>query len=167
MAQAPTKTLAARRAQVAVATPTGTLTGVLSPSAAGGTIGSHLVEPGAAAGSLPELLAASPYLAIDLVRGRTRVETYGGAEVRGHSTFRYDLDVSPADALGLAPEGRRPAIRALMAQMRSPTLFVDVWVDERGRLLRVQLPADPNEKRPGYLGGKLVAFVTVDLFGFQ
>lgn len=167
VAHARARTLAAGQAQVQVATPARTLTGVLRPRAGTGTIAGRAVDAQAASGSLAELLTADPFLAIDLVEGRTRVNTYGGAEIRGTSAFAYNLDVSPARALQLAPPGRQAPIRALLAQMHRPTLFADIWVDGNGRLLRIQVPVDPNETRPGYLGGKLVAVVTVDLYGFQ
>jgi hypothetical protein len=167
VARSRARTLAPQRARVAVATTARTLEGVLTPRSAGGDLAGRPVDVATATGSFAEMLSADPYLAIDLVEGRTHVETYGGAEVRGASAFRYDLDVSPAKALGLAPPARKAPIEALARLMRRPTLFVDVWVDGRGRLVRIQLPADPNETRPGYTGGKLVDFVTVDLYGFQ
>jgi hypothetical protein len=167
VARARTRTLSPRRATVAVATTGGTVEGALAPRSTTGTLGGRPVDSAAASGSFAEMLSADPYLAIDLVEGRTHVETYGGAEVRGASAFRYDLDVSPAKALALAPPARKAPIAALARMMRRPTIFVDVWVDEQGRLVRIQLPSDPNETRPGYTGGKLVDFVTVDLYGFQ
>lgn len=110
---------------------------------------------------------ARPLVAVALVRGAVEVVPYGGQAVRGVSTFRYEVDLSPERAARLAGPAQRPALEALDRLLVGPTLFADLWVDARGRLVRVQVPLDPNEHRPMGDSKATVAVVTVDLFDYQ
>lgn len=111
-------------------------------------------------------LFARPLVAVALVRGAVEVEPYGGQAVRGVSTFRYEVDLAPDRAARLAGPAQRPALEALDRMVAGPTLFADIWVDARGRLVRIQMPLDPNRQRPRGDSKATVPVVTVDLFDY-
>jgi hypothetical protein len=85
-----------------------------------------------------------PVVVVDMVRGFTDVEPYGGGEVRGASTIKYEL--------GVEYEGRR--------------FFADVWVDSVGRIRRVLVPTDKSKPRPTRDDPDRLDLITVDFYGF-
>ena len=123
-------------------------------------------EPAAAAdaGRYPEL--SDPAAVVDLVRGAEQAGSYGGAAVRGASTFRYEAVVNVERAVAETPPDRRPAVRALAERLRAPAFYVDLWIDSDGRLRRVQIPVEKTTERPAARSRELPAFVTVDFFDF-
>jgi hypothetical protein len=157
--RAPQSTLAAGSARFDVAGPRWARSGRVDLSAA-------IESPtGPWPAELP--LFARPLVAVDLVRGAVSVIPYGGQAVRGVSTFRYEVDLAPDRAARLAGPAQRPALEALDRLVTGPTLFADVWVDDAGRLVRIQLPLDPNRHRPMGYSKETVPVVTVDLFDYQ
>lgn len=157
---APRRTLSGgARVRFDVAGPRSHVTGVAD-------LRSAIEEP---VGSWPAALPAfsHPLAAVELVRGAVKVTSYGGQAVRGVSAFRYEVDLAPDKAARQASLAVRSALQALDARVRGPTLFADVWVDGRGRLLRVQLPLDPNASRPRGYSKETVAVVTVDIFDYS
>jgi len=116
----------------------------------------HVTVAGRGASAAPALLR-DPLLAVEVVRGAVDVVEYGGAEVRGASTIRYEFDVDPnRAALGPAANG-----------LRRPTFYADAWIDSQGRLRQVLVPANLNEARPGTNSSATPEVVTVQFFDFK
>ncbi|MDQ1375610.1 MAG: hypothetical protein QOJ09_2948 [Actinomycetota bacterium] len=105
-----------------------------------------------------------PALAIDLVRGAVRVVTYGGVEVTGVGTIRYELDVDPAKAVAAAPAARRDRLAGVLPA--SKPFYADVYIDTQGRIRRVLLPADLSVPRQYGKSQITNEEMTVDFFGF-
>ncbi|HEX2064373.1 MAG TPA: hypothetical protein VHE80_08125 [Acidimicrobiales bacterium] len=118
-----------------------------------------------AAQGYPEL--SYPAAVVDLVRGAVAVESYGGVAVRGVSTFRYEMVVNVERALRSTPPDRRPQVAALAGMLGAPAFYADVWVDEEGRLRRVQLPVEKTTKRPASRDRRTPDLVTIDFFDFR
>jgi hypothetical protein len=116
-----------------------------------------------AAKGYPEL--EQPLATVDLVRGATTVESYGGAAVRGASTFRYEIVVDTRQALLATPAPRQPSLRSFVERLGAPLFYADVWIDEEGRLRRIQLPVKKTTRRP--VRREMPELVTVDLFDFR
>jgi hypothetical protein len=110
---------------------------------------------------------ARPLAAVALVAGAVEVEPYGGQGIRGVSTFRYEVEISPERAARLATGPERDVIERLARSTEAPTIFGDLWIDSEGRLARVQIPLDPEEARPRGDSKATVKVVTVDLFDYQ
>ncbi|MGH9177876.1 MAG: hypothetical protein ACRD0N_04905 [Acidimicrobiales bacterium] len=115
-------------------------------------------------GEHPEL--DDPRAMVDLVRGALAVESYGGALVRGASTFRYEAVINVERAVVEAPAARRAAMEAFARRLGVPAFYADIWVDGEGRLRRVQLPLEKTTERPEARSKRIPEFVTVDFFGF-
>jgi hypothetical protein len=104
-----------------------------------------------------------PALALDLVPGATRVVSYGGVEVQGIGTIKYELDVDPAKVLAAAPAGRRSRLEAVLP---TKPIYADVFIDTKGRIRRILLPTDLSVPRQ-YGDSKITnEEMTVDFFGF-
>ena len=121
--------------------------------------------PGRSSAAYPEL--ADPLAMVDMVRGAVGVVSYGGVSLRGAATFRYELTVDVAQAVAAAPVTRRDEVAALGERLGSPSFYADVWVDDRGRVRRVQVPVDKASRRPGTRDRTMPALVTVDLFDYR
>jgi len=113
----------------------------------------------------PEL--AYPAAVVDLVRGAVAVESYGGVAVRGVSTFRYEMVVNVERAVRSTPPERRPQLEALAGMLGAPAFYADVWVDEDGRLRRVQVPVEKTTKRPESRDRRTPDLITIDFFDFR
>ncbi len=154
--RAPDRTEAAGRAKVAAFAPgrqgDGTIdlrTGVAQVAQKG---------PGA-----PNPFLSDPALAIDLVRGAARIETFGGVGVQGVGTMMYELDVDPAKALAKAPPERRDRLAKVLP---AKAFYADVFIDTQGRIRRVLLPVDLTDPRQ-YGDSKItIEEMTVDFFDF-
>jgi hypothetical protein len=90
-----------------------------------------LVRPGAAT-------------AVAFLRGAVDALAYGGQEVEGINTFRYSVHIDLALASRSSPPDQRPALDAAAAAIGSVQWPVDVWVDEQGRVVRLELAEDPE-----------------------
>ena len=134
---APARTLATGRAKVAVATPTAVSDGTVDFSTGKAEM---RVRPGSA--TEPGL--RNPMLAFEVVTNVVGVEPYGGAEVRGASTIRYELDVMRDGAVS----------------------YADVFIDSDRRIRRVSYPIDPAERRPSRTNRILAKLVTIDFYDF-
>ena len=110
-------------------------------------------------------------LELAALAGATEVTTYGGAEVRGASTIRYqltlDLDVAATAVLdGGGPATLASELRAA-AGWGSPRFPADVWIDGRGRVRRLQLPADPTATATTVSADNVpIGVLTVDFYDF-
>ena len=113
----------------------------------------------------PEL--GHPSSVVDLVRGAVDTASYGGAAVRGVSTFRYETVINVERAVRETPPARRPAVEALARLLEAPAFYADLWVDGEGRLRRVQLPLEKTTERPHARSKAMPQLVTVDFFDFD
>lgn len=116
----------------------------------------HVSVAGRDAAAAPVLLR-DPLLAIELLRGATQIEEYGGVEMRGASTIRYQFEVDPG----------RASLGDLVAGLRRPTFYGDVWIDAQGRVRQVLIPLDINETRPVRNSSRVPQVVTVQLFNYR
>ncbi len=163
--KAPDVTLAAGTARVIITAPTANAQGVIDLNAHDGRLA--LLAPGypkavdlvivggqgsvkaptvprytALGTAVPKVLpSGDPWADIDLVRGTVHILSNGGGEVDGASTIGYTLTVDPQQAIETTPPARRDAVRAVLGGRRA--LFqMDVWIDSRLRLRRIEVPAD-------------------------
>lgn len=150
VSHAPDRTTAARTAKVAVATPTATADGAIDLASGAAQMRVRPVDA-----HEPEL--TQPALALDVVRAIASVVPYGGAEVRGASTIKYEVDVAPSEELVAKLGG---------SGLRGDTFYADVYIDSQGRIRRVTLPIDLNEKRPSDTRKILAKLVTIDFYDF-
>jgi hypothetical protein len=146
---APDRTVAQGSARVAAAIPTGVATGRIDFGTGKATM---TVEPATA--TQPEF--GDPAVAIDVVRAAVSVVPYGGAEVRGSSTIKYELDVAPSDELRAR----------LKRSLRGRTFYADVFVDSQRRIREVAYPIDLNDPRPDQAHRILAKLVTIDFYDF-
>jgi hypothetical protein len=93
-----------------------------------------------------DTLLMRPGAATDVafLRGTVDALAYGGQEVEGVNTFRYSVHVDLATAAAASPAAQRPALEAAAAAI-GPVLWpADVWIDEQGRVVRIELAEDPE-----------------------
>ena len=112
----------------------------------------------------PEL--ADPVSVVDLVRGALASVAYGGAAVRGTSTFRYETVINVERAVAETPPARKARMVAFARALGAPAFYADVWIDGHGRLRRVQVPVEKTTERPPDRSKVLPRLVTVDFFDF-
>ena len=121
-------------------------------------------EPGRSAANHPEL--ADPASVADLVRGALASVSYGGAAVRGISTFRYETVINVERAVAETPPESRSRMEVFAAALGAPAFYADVWIDADGRLRRIQVPVEKTTERPPDRAKVLPRLVTVDFFDF-
>jgi hypothetical protein len=102
---------------------------------------------------------------INLVRGSVHILSDGGAEVRGASTLRYTVDVDPGQALQVTPPAQQAALRALLGN-RIEVFKIDVWIDSRDRIRRIEVPLDLAHRTPVTRPDFLPIADTVDVLSF-
>jgi hypothetical protein len=93
-----------------------------------------------------DTLLMRPGAAMDVafLRGTVDALPYGGQEVEGVNTFRYSVHVDLSLATAASPASERPALEAAAAAI-GPVLWpADVWIDEQGRVVRIELAEDPQ-----------------------
>ena len=161
---APERTLAAGAASFESSAPGAQRSGRVDFDAPPGRSTTAGPGGGAAGDAYPEL--SEPRAMVDLVRGAVAVESYGGAAVRGASTFRYEAVINVERAVAETPAPRRAEVEAFAARLRSAAFYVDLWVDQDGRLRRIQVPVEKTTRRPEARSKVLPQFVTVDLFDY-
>ena len=122
------------------------------------------VASGDEATPYPEL--NDPRSVVDLVRGALAAESYGGAAVRGVSTFRYEAVVNVERAVAETPPDRRAAMAEFARLVGSPAFYVDLWIDGDGRLRRVQSPRERTTERPEARSKVLPQYLTIDFFEY-
>jgi hypothetical protein len=163
--RAPDVTLSARTAQIFITAPTANARGSvdfaahegrLSVLAAGDPKPADLLIVGgtgyvkasndrsyaALDGPLPQAIrGGDPWTAVDLVRGTVHILSNGGGEIDGASTIGYTITVDPQQAIETTPAPRQAALEALLAGRTAP-FTMDIWIDSRLRLRRIEVPAD-------------------------
>jgi hypothetical protein len=189
IAKAPDSTLAARTARVVINAPTAAAQGVVDLSARSGqlrvtdvTMGTpaDLVIAGgrgyakrasdhswtALTGPLPAALSGGdPFANLDLVRGTVHILSDGGAEVDGASTLRYTLTIDPQQAISTTPPDRQAALRAVL-QTRTALFQMDVWIDSRLMIRRVEVATDLRPRTPSTRPDRLPIATDVDYVSF-
>lgn len=158
---APDRTLAEHTARVEAAAPDAASAGRLRLSDPASVL--PLTGSGAARG-YPEL--SRPLALLDAVRGAVEVVSYGGTAVRGASTFRYETVLDLEQAVKSTPEPRRTALREMADRLGSSAFYADVWVDDQGRIRRIQVPLRKTAERPGSRERRTPELITVDFFDF-
>jgi hypothetical protein len=121
-------------------------------------------------GMLPGLTSTGmrfgdPVAALDLLRGTQHILSDGGGEVRGASTARYTLDIDPAQAIETTPPARQAGLKALLGG-RTDLFQVDVWIDGKDRVRRIEVPTDLTHKTPATRPDFLPIADTVDFATF-
>lgn len=160
--RAPDVTLATGRAEVVVSAPTLTASGEIDFATGESDFVFEPDRPSAEA----RLELRDPRAVVDLVRGATEVVSYGGSEVRGASTLRYEVQLDPARAAARTPAERRDVIEDIAARRGQGTIFADVFVDRFNRLRRVTIPVDYRDTRPMGRERRIVPQITVDFTAF-
>lgn len=108
-----------------------------------------------------------PIAVVDLLRGAVHVRPYGGAEVQGIGTKRYELIVDVGRAVRATPQRRRGPLETLSGQVGGDgELWADVFVDAQGRIRRALVPVDLASDRPFGRDKSIPAFVSVDFYEF-
>jgi hypothetical protein len=99
-------------------------------------------------GAVPApLQGGDPFADLDLIRGTVHILSDGGEEANGASTIRYTLTIDPAQAVSTTPAPRQAALRALLSG-RTADFQIDVWIDSKLQVRRVQVPVDLKSLTP-------------------
>jgi hypothetical protein len=160
--QAPDITASTNTARVVTGAPGFTGTGSVEFA----TGAAHLViEPPPR--SEPPFGVTQPVAVLDLLRGVVDVRAYGGAEVQGTGTKRYELDISLAKAISATPPERQGPLHALDGKLGADNrVWADVFVDAGGRVRRVLLPVRTAMVRPFGQDQHIPQLVSVDYSDF-
>lgn len=160
--QAPDRTAAARTARVEGAAPGVTATGLVTFAT-----GVDDLVPSGLKRAAPPFGVTEPAAVLDLLRGVVAVESYGGAEVQGEGTKRYEVDIDLAKAIAATPVVRRGELQELAGRLGDDKeLWADVFVDARGRVRRVLLPVRTAMERPYGDDKRIAQLVSVDYSNF-
>ncbi|MEY2419279.1 MAG: hypothetical protein QOG90_1959 [Actinomycetota bacterium] len=115
----------------------------------------------------PPFGVTEPAAVIDLLRGVVHVRAYGGAEVQGDGTKRYEVDIDLSKATAATPEARRADLHELDGLLGADReLWADVFVDKAGRIRRVLLPVHTASNRPYGDDQSIPQMVSVDYSDF-
>jgi hypothetical protein len=93
-----------------------------------------------------DTLLLRPGAATDVafLRGAVDALPYGGQEVEGVNTYRYSVHIDLSLAAASTPPPERASLQAAAAAI-GPVLWpADVWIDEQGRVVRIELAEDPE-----------------------
>jgi hypothetical protein len=163
VARAPEITFAAKNAHVVGAAPGVTATGRVDF-----TRGSDQLAVRGVAKDSPPFGVTHPAAVIDLLRGVVHVRAYGGAEVQGEGTKRYEIDIDLSKAIAATPGGTRQATLHLLDGRvgADNTIWGDVFVDRFGRVRRVLLPVRTESDRPYGQSQIIPPMVSVDYSDF-
>lgn len=117
-------------------------------------------------GSLPEALrGGNPFANLDLLRGTVHILSDGGGEVDGFSTIRYTLTIDPGQAVTVTPAVRQAALRSVL-QGRTALFMMDVWIDSKRLIRRVELSTDLRPTTPSTRSDRLPIATDVDYLAF-
>lgn len=116
--------------------------------------------------SLPGgLRSGDPRSAVDLVRGASRIDVFGGLEVQSISTVRYDVFSDPVAASQAAAPAARPRLAMLAAEVAHP-IRIDVYVDMDRRIRRLEVPEDLLSATPVTRSDTRRVSATIDFLAF-
>jgi hypothetical protein len=162
VADAPDLTVSSKTAYVVGAAPNVTATGRVDF-----TTGADNLRPRGLDAKNPPFGVVQPAAVIDLLRGVTKVRAYGGAEVQGEGTKRYEVELDLAKAIAATPEERRADLHLLDGLVgEDDELWADVFVDRTGRVRRVLLPVHTESNRPYGDDKSIPQMVSVDYSDF-
>ena len=162
MAAAPDVTVGTGTARVVGAAPNVTASGRVDF-----TTGADTLVPEGRAAEKPPFGVLHPAAVVDLLRGVVDVRAYGGAEVQGEGTKRYEVDIDLAKALAATPEERRADLRLLDGALGDDDLlWADVFIDGKGRVRRVLLPVRTEMDRPYGDDKRIPRLVSLDYSNF-
>ncbi len=117
--------------------------------------------------STPPFGVTEPAAVLDLLRGAVKVTSYGGAEVQGIGTKRYEVDIDLGKAIAATPAERRADLHTLDGRLGDDdALWADVFVDTHGRVRRVLLPVRTSMVRPYGDDDRIPQMVSVDYSSF-
>jgi hypothetical protein len=111
------------------------------------------------------LQGGDPFADIDLIRGTVHILSDGGEEADGASTIRYTLTIAPDQALSTTPPARQAALRAVL-DGRTANFEMDVWIDSRLLVRRVQVPTNLKSLTPVTRVDGLPVATDVDYLSF-
>lgn len=101
-------------------------------------------------GQLSGLNNNDPSQTMEMLRGVSDdVEEVGTEDIRGTSTTHYEATLDLEKALADAPAETKKAMKQQLETMGTPTLPVDVWVDEEGLLRRMEVTVDLSKADTG------------------
>jgi len=161
VAGAPDATFAAASATVSSAAPGVTATGRASFATG---VANLKVAPARAPTPFG---VTDPIAVVDLLRGVVDVRPYGGSEVQGIGTKRYELDIDVARAVEETPVGRRAPLEAVRPRVGADgRLWAVVFVDAQGRIRRTLVPVKLDSERPAGGDKHIPEFVSVDFYEF-
>ena len=163
VANAPAATFATTSAHVETAAPGVTGSGRVTFAAATNTIKLAGLKQAA-----PPFGVTDPVAMVDLLRGVVHVRSYGGAEVQGEGTKRYEVDIDLFNAIVATPEGpRRVELHKLDGMLGADKkLWADVFIDKAGRLRRILIPVHTDMDRPYGQSQIIPPMVSVDYSDF-
>jgi hypothetical protein len=99
-------------------------------------------------GALLQGQAADPTQGLGMVRGAENVVKVGSEQVRGVDTTHYHLDVNFQKAVALAPtQEEQAALQQLVKLYTVPSVPMDLWLDNDGRVRRTLNTLDPSTVR--------------------
>jgi hypothetical protein len=163
VADAPDVTLATKNAHVVGAAPGVTATGRVNF-----TSGSDALTVRGQRKAKPPFGVTQPAAMVDLLRGVVHVRSYGGAEVQGEGTKRYELDIDLAKAIRATPAGSaRDELLLLDGKLGADRqVWADVFIDGAGRIRRILLPVHTESDRPYGASQIIPPMVSVDYSDF-
>lgn len=160
--RAPDVTLATGTARVLGAAP-----GVTAQGTVSFTTGIDRLVMRPAPTDAPPFGVTEPAALVDLLRGVVAVRSYGGAEVQGVGTKRYEVDIDLPKAIRATPVERRADLRLLDGRLGDDAkLWADVFVDGRGRIRRILIPVHTDRTRPYGDDKRIPQLVSVDYSDF-
>ncbi len=159
---APRITVALGTARVLGAAPKVTATGIVSFAT-----GEDQLDVQGLRKNDPPFGVTEPAAVLDLLRGVVKVTSFGGAEVQGIGTKRYEVDIDLAKAIAATPVERRADLHVLDGKLgKDQALWADVFVDTHGRVRRVLLPVHTSMIRPYGDDDRIPQLVSVDYSDF-
>jgi hypothetical protein len=111
------------------------------------------------------LSGGDPFAGLDLIRGTVHILSDGGGEVDGLSTIRYTLTIDPGQALSTTPPDRQASLRQLLGG-RTSTFPIDVWIDSKLLVRRVEVPTDLKLTTPATRVDRMPIATDVDYTAF-
>jgi hypothetical protein len=105
------------------------------------------------------LSGGDPFADLDLVGGTVHILSDGGEEAEGASTIRYTLTIAPDQAMSETPPARQAALRGVL-EGRTANFNIDVWIDSKLFIRRVEVPADLRPLTPVTAGADRLPVVT-------
>jgi hypothetical protein len=113
----------------------------------------------------PALSGGDPFAGLDLIRGTVHILSDGGSEVDGLSTIRYTLTIDPGQAVSTTPADRQAPLRQLLGG-RTATFPIDIWIDSKLLVRRVEVPTDLAPTTPVTRVDRMPVATDVDYTAF-